>query len=203
MPFDDGTNISSALPLLAPYAYHPDAPVTGVPLAYDLSQSYLYSRTHSRLIGVQTYRQSHVTSAVDTRAILQTSLTGIAEYRVQLPVHATHIVCTAYFQIVGEHNSFEVSHRVDISDGVDNDVGTAVVTEGQSGPSGALNLNGWTFYDYAGAHAVEFAVERVTTSDAATSTVCTIVASAFAVEAGTSNALPYRPLAIVCRWESI
>ena len=203
MPFDGGSDIGAALPLIGPYHYHPDTASTGVLLAYCQAQSFLYCRTHSRLVGYQTRKLTHLTSLANTRAVESTSLVGIAEFRAQLPAHATHIVCTAFYGIVGEHNNFEVHHRVSIFDGTNTDNGTEVVEEHQSGPGSLINADGYTTFDYSGNHSAEFYVARSATLGAATSTVCTITATAFALEADTSNAVPYMPYLIVCRWESL
>lgn len=201
MPLDGNDNGLVALPLITPHAYHPDAPATGVALARSMHSAYAYARAHGRLIGNQTYRTTHLSSVANNHAVESTSLVAIAEFRVTLPSWANHVVCTGWFSLPEAGVELLVEHQVTCYDGTNTDTGAVVSQTIEADTSPALNVRGYTTFDYNRANAVTAYVQRVDTLAYPSSVVVTMLAHA--VRAGDGAASPYVPHLITARYEVI
>lgn len=208
--FDANNNTNIWLPLLTPYAYHPYAPATGRAPAYALKQAYLYARTNSRSIGVQTYKtfnRDDITTGSVSKTIEANAYVGVGEWRVDLPPHATHIVCRASFKLYGIVGQLaRVRHRLVVNDGTDTDTGAdftldleAQQPNDDENPS---HLPHWTEHD-GPPFVDEFFVQRVDTYDASNMLTCTVTAQAYAEDINTGAAIRYRPQLYVAAYEVI
>lgn len=199
MPLDGNDNAITALPLITPHAYHPNAPATGIALARSLHGAYNYARAHGRTIGYQTYRTTHLTSITNPLSVVSTSLAAIAEFRVVLPSWANYVVATCWFNLLEPGAQATVEHRVDLTDGGTPDTGTVASMTVEEVHDERLNLGGYTGFDYNQAHAAIANVRRVN----ATGATCTMTVLARAIRAHDSAATPYRPHLIVGAYETL
>jgi hypothetical protein len=196
MPFDRNDGALTRLPLIHAYHWAPGAPCTGRTPAMALEGAYLYSRAYARTIGVQTYRTTQLTSLANNFAVNQTALVPIARWRVTLPDTATTVLAHFVFSLVGGTEGL-VSHRLDVTDGVDTDTGDVIVQEFRNDTPGEINVGGFTSYDYAHANHAEAQVVRVDTAGAGDFVV---TAHAFAVTSD-GNARGYRPHSVLAWYE--
>lgn len=202
MTLDGNNNTNEYLPLLTPYSHHPGAPSTGRSLSYSLKQAYLYTRTQTRLIGIQTYKQwphGTITSS-SARTINATTWVGTGEWRVEMPPHATHIVCLPWYRLYGgEGQLSQVHHRVVITDGTNTDTGNDFSEERDVTPPvvGFDNIR-WNEND-AEWFPAECNVFRVDTRSSSFIT-CTVTCQAYAIETDGGASIRYRPGPIVAYW---
>lgn len=93
---------------IAPYEYHPRAPITGGALATALRGSYAYSRNRARLISVQSYPRlivDHGRLATDvggTYSVARLGNSWTTCWRVErtVPQHHTHLVIRVLLQVL-------------------------------------------------------------------------------------------------------
>ena len=201
MPFDGQLHWGSA-PLLAPYAHHPEAPGAATAISDALRVAYMYSRTNSRLIGMQTYRQRHTHRNINyDRRISTTTWAGIAEFRAYIPSHATHIGSLAFYSAAHGQTAV-VHHRVSVTDGSFTDTGDDISesiepTSVQNNPL-PFEQEPFTIFDKPFSRTGIY----VAISNVQVPNTCTVTIQGYAVD-NHVNAINYRPDFIVCWWEAI
>ena len=201
MPLDGNDNGLVALPLITPHAYHPEAPASAVALARSMHAAYAYARSGGRLIGNQTYRTTHLTSIANNHAVESASLVAIAEFRVVLPSWANHVVAAAWYSLLDVGQQVSIEHQVTVYDGTNTDSGAVITQNVEAETSGAVNVNGYTSFDYSRGTVATAHVELVDTLAFAGSVVVTVLARAYRAIDGAVS--PYVPHLITAAYEVI
>lgn len=198
MPFDQIEYQGAGL--IAPYSYHPEAPMTGRVLFNALRGAYFFSRMHARNVGQQTYRlwnaDAQVYDAIDS-IISSGSVIQIARFRRRIPAHITHVGAAIWFKVFGSEVAFG-RHNIAVNDGTNTDTGVSVDTEIGLEPTpgaGSAEFDASAVFFDPGAVGVAQAFCFVELASVTQPSGCTITVSGCAID-DTPAALEYQPLFI-------
>lgn len=119
--------------MIYPIAYHPNSPAIALVPSQALLISYLFSRTHARKIGDQTYRHymqdlaSYGVNGVSGNEnpihyVYSSGYMDVARFKARIPAHATHIEAECSFRVLALEAG-TVRHRIVVTDGTNTDTG--------------------------------------------------------------------------------
>lgn len=191
MPFD-GQDLPGVVSPIGRVGHHPGAHAIGEVLQLALRAGYTYARSHSRVIGIQTYREAF---DFDDRSLRQYTAPApgtyatISQCRARIPAHATHLETELLFTTqMAEPAEVFLLTRV-VHGGTDDGAPISITVDPEL-------VRGWGAYD----REVGRLVSSYQIGFGLPATIY-IQARAYAVSDGAG--VPLRPALVITRWRSI